>query len=143
MLDNCFTEATCVILSVTCWVCVCTALLSGGFLTGARLLQVCAGLRFRPKLDRYAPNSAEVDSTSVPGGDFKFVCVGYAAYDAEKMRQQQAESKKNPTAPIELPYCEGACTLTVPAHACKEPARTCTSVPARQCTTVTVSYSAC
>ncbi len=73
---------------------------------------MCAGLRFRPKLDRYAPNSAEVDSTSVPGGDFKFVCVGYAAYDAEKMRQQQAESKKNPTAPIELPYCEGVCTLT-------------------------------
>ena len=37
----------------------------------------------------------------------QYVCVGYALYDEEKLRQQREEAKKSPTAPIELPYCEG------------------------------------
>ena len=37
----------------------------------------------------------------------QYVCVGYALYDEEKLRQQREESKKSPMAPVELPYCEG------------------------------------
>jgi len=38
----------------------------------------------------------------------QYVCVGYAVYDEEKLQQQRHEAKKSPTAPVELPYCEGA-----------------------------------
>ena len=49
----------------------------------------------------------------------QYVCVGYALYDEEKLRQQREEAKKSPTAPVELPYCEGEQPNShFPCHQC-------------------------
>ncbi|KAK9827645.1 hypothetical protein WJX81_003218 [Elliptochloris bilobata] len=75
-------------------------------------MPVCAGLRNQPN-NRDVPNLSE-ELTAVPAGAFKYVCVGYAVYDEEKLRQQMQEAKKSPTAPIELPYCEGLEVISAP-----------------------------
>lgn len=64
---------------------------------------VCAGLgrRLKPTDD-----TTQLPTDSVPGGDFKYVCLGYSAWDEEAMKRAAAERQGQGDA-VQLPYCEG------------------------------------
>ena len=46
------------------------------------------------------------DSIPGGGGEFKYACVGYSAYDEQALKNA-ARRRQNPTDAIPLPYCEG------------------------------------
>eukprot|EP00887_Chlorella_sp_A99_P006074 scaffold22.g6074.t1 len=64
---------------------------------------VCGG--FMRRLKQSNP-PLHLPTETVPGGQFKYVCVGYSAYDAEGLRQAAAR-RAGPGDPVQLPYCEG------------------------------------
>lgn len=74
---------------------------------------MCAGLR--RKLSQL--NSPEVAPEAVPGGgDFRYVCVGYSAYNSRKLRDA-ARNRQRHDEPIEVPYCEGLEVISAAAVA--------------------------
>lgn len=50
--------------------------------------------------------TGQLPSDSVPGGDFKYVCVGYSTYDEEGLKRAAARRSSEADAVV-LPYCEG------------------------------------
>ncbi|EFN58135.1 hypothetical protein CHLNCDRAFT_141886 [Chlorella variabilis] len=64
---------------------------------------VCAGFakRLKPTDD-----AAQLPTDSVPGGDFKYVCLGYSAWDEEALKRAAARRSSQADA-VQLPYCEG------------------------------------
>lgn len=65
------------------------------------LAQACAGFK-----RRHPPGaSIEGSSESVPGADFKYLCLGYSAYDEAALRNAARQSK--PGDSVNVPYCEG------------------------------------
>jgi hypothetical protein len=69
----------------------------------APTLQVCFG--FGKGLNP-AEEDAHTATDQVPGGDFKYLCFGYSAFDPEAMKRA-ATARTNTTDPVQLPYCEG------------------------------------
>jgi hypothetical protein len=65
---------------------------------------VCMG--FARRLKGAEQPTASLPTDSIPGGDFKYICVGYSAWDDETLRQA-ARRRTSPADPIRLPYCEG------------------------------------
>jgi hypothetical protein len=59
-----------------------------------------------PKLISSDDEAAQLPSDSIPGGDFKYVCVGYSAWDEAQLRHA-AKTRSGPGDPVRLPYCEG------------------------------------
>lgn len=59
---------------------------------------------FGKKLSPTEDTIAQTDS--VPGGDFKYLCFGYSAFDAQELKRA-AKNRTSRTDPIQLPYCEG------------------------------------
>jgi len=43
---------------------------------------------------------------AIPGGDFKYVCVGYAAYNEDALKKV-ARERRSQADTVQLPYCEG------------------------------------
>lgn len=43
---------------------------------------------------------------SVPGGEFKYVCIGYSEWDEEGLKRA-AQRRTTSTDPVQLPFCEG------------------------------------
>lgn len=78
-------------------------------LTLSPFVQVCAGLSKRilqtakPGALPRVPTSSE----SLPGGgDFRYVCVGYSAYDTKHLKEA-SKNRRRHDQPVEVPYCEG------------------------------------
>jgi len=65
--------------------------------------KVCAGLSKRLRGDEAA---SPLPSDSVPGGDFRYMCVGYSAYTPEALKQA-ARKRASSADSVQLPYCEG------------------------------------
>lgn len=69
-------------------------------------VQVCAGLSKRISRPAELPN-VPTSSESMPGGgDFRYVCVGYSAYDTKQLKEA-SKSRHRHDQPVEVPYCEG------------------------------------
>ncbi|KAL4444353.1 hypothetical protein ABPG75_012090 [Micractinium tetrahymenae] len=64
---------------------------------------VCTGFakRLKPTDD-----AAQLPTDSVPGGDFKYICLGYSAWDEEALKRAAAARRSQADA-VQLPYCEG------------------------------------
>ncbi len=64
---------------------------------------VCVGFakRLHP-----SDEPSQLASESIPGGEFKYACVGYAAWDDEELKRA-ARRRTSPTDAVQLPYCEG------------------------------------
>lgn len=72
--------------------------------------QVCAGLS-----KKMTERNFSTSSESVPGGgDFRYVCVGYSAYDTEQLRNASTRRHRHDE-PVEVPYCEGLEILSAAA----------------------------
>lgn len=74
------------------------------------LSPMCIGARRRVDTasdDRLGNDLKEdMGAETVPGGDFKYVCIGYSAWD-EAALKASAQRRCNATEPVNLPYCEG------------------------------------
>jgi len=69
-------------------------------------VQVCAGLSKRARKAASLP-SFPASSESMPGGgDFRYICVGYSAYDTEQLKEA-SKNRRRHDEPVEVPYCEG------------------------------------
>lgn len=64
---------------------------------------VCTGFAKRLKS---TDDAAQLPTDSVPGGDFKYICLGYSAWDEEAMKRAAATRTSQADA-VQLPYCEG------------------------------------
>lgn len=64
---------------------------------------MCGG--FAKRL-RHNDEPSQLTSESIPGGEFKYACLGYAAWDDEELKRA-ARRRTSPTDPVSLPYCEG------------------------------------
>ncbi|KAL4858648.1 hypothetical protein ACK3TF_001587 [Chlorella vulgaris] len=64
---------------------------------------LCAGLTKRLKP---TDEVVQLPTDSVPGGDFKYVCIGYSAWDEEALKRAAA-NRSSPEDAVQLPYCEG------------------------------------
>lgn len=64
---------------------------------------MCTGLakRLRPGED-----AAQLPTDSIPGGEFKYLCAGYSAWDEEALRAA-ARRRTSAADAVALPYCEG------------------------------------
>ncbi len=64
---------------------------------------MCTGLakRLRP-----GEEAAQLPTDSIPGGDFKYLCAGYSAWDEEGLRAA-ARRRTSSADAVALPYCEG------------------------------------
>lgn len=69
------------------------------------LSPVCMGFRKRKANDDNAID-VSIPTDSVPGGDFKYMCIGYSAWDDEALRDA-ARNRRDSNDPVQLPYCEG------------------------------------
>lgn len=65
--------------------------------------QVCAGVRRWHAANRGA---GELPTEAIPGGDFKYVCLGYSAYDTAKLKAEAAQ-RTGSSDGVHVPYCEG------------------------------------
>jgi hypothetical protein len=63
---------------------------------------LCAG--FPSRLSELSNDG--YDAESVPGGHFKYVCIGYSEWD-EEVLQRAARQRTASTDPVQLPFCEG------------------------------------
>jgi len=66
-------------------------------------MQVCAGFSKRLQPEE---GSTSLPTDAVPGGDFKYVCLGYSAYDPEALKTA-ARRRGSRADAVQLPYCEG------------------------------------
>lgn len=64
---------------------------------------VCAGVRRWHAANRGA---GELPTEAIPGGDFKYVCLGYSAYDTAKLKAEAAR-RTGTSDGVHVPYCEG------------------------------------
>jgi hypothetical protein len=55
---------------------------------------------------RPADEPAELPNDSVPGGEFKYICLGYSAWDEEALKRASRRRNSHSDA-VPLPYCEG------------------------------------
>ena len=64
---------------------------------------MCTGFakRLRPTDD-----ASQLPTDSIPGGEFKYGCLGYSAWDEEGLKQA-ARRRSSQADAVQLPYCEG------------------------------------
>ncbi|KAK9811068.1 hypothetical protein WJX73_010760 [Symbiochloris irregularis] len=65
---------------------------------------VCAGIPHR--INPESSFLRDLPKESIPGGDFKYVCIGASAFDVGHIEEQR-QQRRSPTDPVDLPYCEG------------------------------------
>jgi len=65
----------------------------------------CAGFKTGLKPTDEGANLPSNDS--IPGGNFKYMCVGYSAYDEARLLRHASGRPRSPGDPVQLPYCEG------------------------------------
>lgn len=75
---------------------------------------MCAGLSKRVQ----SGEAPSLPADAVPGGDFRYLCIGYSAYDREDLKRA-ARKRCNPTDPVQLPYCEGLEVVSAAAMSTK------------------------
>lgn len=63
---------------------------------------LCAG--FPSRLSELSDDG--YDAESVPGGHFKYVCIGYSEWDEEALKRA-AQRRTASNDPVQLPFCEG------------------------------------
>ncbi|KAK9820577.1 hypothetical protein WJX72_011812 [[Myrmecia] bisecta] len=75
-----------------------------------RKTPVCAGLR--TTRDGAVNDMVDIRPETIPGGGFKYICVGLSVFDEERAKQQ---GDKHASADnVELPYCNGLEIISAP-----------------------------
>ena len=67
---------------------------------------------------RAGDDPLQLPTDSVPGGDFRYVCLGYGAYDEDGLKTA-ARRRSSQAEPVQLPYCEGLEVVSAAAMSSK------------------------